>query len=182
MAPHFSILTWESPWTGEPGRLQSTGRQRVLRDLATKHHHRGCPRVRLEGCLGGFPPLGGAECRGHAQYPPFAPSSSEMAVEFYLFVSFGPEFAPTAHARCYLLLSHFFALCSSRRGVFSCTHLQHCGKGPQTCLITTTIRIPLEEMAFFLTWERHVRPIFEMKWRPRAFSRVSTGTQTSFIL
>ena len=29
------------------------------------------------------------------------------------------------------------------------------------------------------TWlsscQRHVRPIFEMKWRPRAFSRVSTG-------
>ena len=28
------------------------------------------------------------------------------------------------------------------------------------------------------TWlsscQRHVRPIFEMKWRPRAFSRVST--------
>ena len=23
--------------------------------------------------------------------------------------------------------------------------------------------------------QRHVRPIFEMKWRPRAFSRVSTG-------
>ena len=29
------------------------------------------------------------------------------------------------------------------------------------------------------TWlsscQRYVRPIFEMKWRPRAFSRVSTG-------
>ena len=29
------------------------------------------------------------------------------------------------------------------------------------------------------TWlpicQRHVRPIFEMKWRPRAFSRVSSG-------
>ena len=29
------------------------------------------------------------------------------------------------------------------------------------------------------TWlsscQRHVRPIFEMKWRPRAFSRVSAG-------
>ena len=23
--------------------------------------------------------------------------------------------------------------------------------------------------------QRHVRPIFEMKWSPRAFSRVSTG-------
>ena len=25
------------------------------------------------------------------------------------------------------------------------------------------------------SWLRNVRPIFEMKWRPRAFSRVSTG-------
>ena len=34
------------------------------------------------------------------------------------------------------------------------------------------------------TWlsscQRHVRPIFEMKWRPRAFSRESTGD--SYIL
>ena len=34
------------------------------------------------------------------------------------------------------------------------------------------------------TWlsscQRHVRPIFEIKWRPRAFSRVSTGD--SYIL
>ena len=33
--------------------------------------------------------------------------------------------------------------------------------------------------AVYSTWlsscQRHVRPIFEMKWRPRAFSRVSTG-------
>ena len=25
------------------------------------------------------------------------------------------------------------------------------------------------------SFQRHVRPFFEMKWRPRAFSRVSTG-------
>ena len=25
------------------------------------------------------------------------------------------------------------------------------------------------------TCQRHVRPLFEMKWRPRAFGRVSTG-------
>ena len=28
---------------------------------------------------------------------------------------------------------------------------------------------------WLLTCQRHVRPIFEMKWRPRAFGRVSTG-------
>ena len=29
MAIHFSILAWGIPWTEEPGRLQSTGSQRV---------------------------------------------------------------------------------------------------------------------------------------------------------
>ena len=29
MATHVSILTWRIPWTKEPGRLQSTGSQRV---------------------------------------------------------------------------------------------------------------------------------------------------------
>ena len=35
MATHSSILAWESPWTEEPGGLQSMGSQRVgtyLRD------------------------------------------------------------------------------------------------------------------------------------------------------
>ena len=27
MATHSSILAWETPWTEEPGRLQSTGSQ-----------------------------------------------------------------------------------------------------------------------------------------------------------
>ena len=29
MATHSSILAWEIPWTEEPGRLQSTGSQRI---------------------------------------------------------------------------------------------------------------------------------------------------------
>ena len=29
MATHSSILAWRIPWTGEPGRLQSMGWQRV---------------------------------------------------------------------------------------------------------------------------------------------------------
>ena len=29
MATHASILVWETPWTEEPGRLQSMGSQRV---------------------------------------------------------------------------------------------------------------------------------------------------------
>ena len=37
MATHSSILPWRIPWTEEPGRLQSTGSQRVRQDLATNH-------------------------------------------------------------------------------------------------------------------------------------------------
>ena len=32
MATHSSILAWRIPWTEEPGRLQSTGLQRVGQD------------------------------------------------------------------------------------------------------------------------------------------------------
>ena len=32
---HSSILSWRTPWTEEPGRLQSTGLQRVKQDWAT---------------------------------------------------------------------------------------------------------------------------------------------------
>ena len=35
MATHSSILAWRIPWTEEPGRLQSTGLQRVGQDWAT---------------------------------------------------------------------------------------------------------------------------------------------------
>ena len=36
MATHSGILACEIPWTEEPGGLQSTGPQRVGRDLASK--------------------------------------------------------------------------------------------------------------------------------------------------
>ena len=36
MATHSSILAWISPWTEEPGRLQSMGSQRVRHNLETK--------------------------------------------------------------------------------------------------------------------------------------------------
>ena len=32
MATHSSILAWKIPWTQKPGRLQSTGSQRVRHD------------------------------------------------------------------------------------------------------------------------------------------------------
>ena len=34
MATHSSILAWRIPWTEDPGRLQSTGLQRVRHDLS----------------------------------------------------------------------------------------------------------------------------------------------------
>ena len=37
MATHSSILPGESPWTEEPGGLQSTGLQRIGHDWSTKH-------------------------------------------------------------------------------------------------------------------------------------------------
>ena len=35
MAPHSSTLAWKTPWTEEPGRLQSMGSLRVWHDWAT---------------------------------------------------------------------------------------------------------------------------------------------------
>ena len=37
LATHCGILAWAIPWTEEPGRLQSTGLQRVRHDFATEH-------------------------------------------------------------------------------------------------------------------------------------------------
>ena len=38
MATHSSTLAWRIPWREEPGRLQSTGSQRVGHDRATSLH------------------------------------------------------------------------------------------------------------------------------------------------
>ena len=37
MATHSSIVAWKTPWTEDPGRLQSMGSQRVRKDLANSH-------------------------------------------------------------------------------------------------------------------------------------------------
>ena len=37
MATHSSILAWRIPWTEEPGRLQSTGGQKLDMTEATEH-------------------------------------------------------------------------------------------------------------------------------------------------
>ena len=36
MAAHSSILAWEVPWTGEPGKLSPWGHKRVRHNLATE--------------------------------------------------------------------------------------------------------------------------------------------------
>ena len=37
MAAHSSVLSWEIPWTEEPGGLQSIGLWRVRHNLVTEH-------------------------------------------------------------------------------------------------------------------------------------------------
>ena len=39
MATHSGMLSWKIAWTEEPGRLQSTGSQRVGHYRATEHTH-----------------------------------------------------------------------------------------------------------------------------------------------
>ena len=42
VATHSSILAWKIPWTEEPGRLQSTGSQRLGHAGATEHREQVC--------------------------------------------------------------------------------------------------------------------------------------------
>ena len=42
MATHSIILAWEISWTDEPGGLQSTGCQRVRRELVTARQQVNC--------------------------------------------------------------------------------------------------------------------------------------------
>ena len=39
MITHSSILTWKTPWTEEPGGLQSIGHKGLDMTLATEHTH-----------------------------------------------------------------------------------------------------------------------------------------------
>ena len=63
MATHSSILAWETPWTEEPGRLQSTGLHRVRHDQSSLAHMHAwvlwgevSPRERMS-CLGTVFPI-----------------------------------------------------------------------------------------------------------------------------
>ena len=39
MATYSNILVWKTPWTEEPGKLQSTGQQRVEQDQVHARAH-----------------------------------------------------------------------------------------------------------------------------------------------
>ena len=53
MATHFSILTWETPWTEEPRGLQSIGSHQVRHNWVTNTHtHTHTPRSRIAGSYG----------------------------------------------------------------------------------------------------------------------------------
>ena len=56
MASHSSSLAWKIPWTEEPGRLQSTGLQRVRHDWAHMHTHRKQHMQTLGRLRAGFAP------------------------------------------------------------------------------------------------------------------------------
>ena len=87
-----------------------------------------CPEVRPEGWLRWFAhPFGGVECSGHAQYPDFAPSSSEEAIGFLVHFCILLSIICLNCARIQLLLVHdsFAAFCCSRRCLSRC---QYCSK------------------------------------------------------
>ena len=47
MATHSSILAWRSPWTEEPGGLQSMGLGRVRHDQVTWHARRSTEQYKM---------------------------------------------------------------------------------------------------------------------------------------
>ena len=52
MATHTSSLTWETPWTEEPGRLQSTDLQRAGHDWAAEQQNTGKRRLATQQSVG----------------------------------------------------------------------------------------------------------------------------------
>ena len=69
MATHSSILAWKIPWTEKPGRLQSTGSQRVGHSWVTKQQQQQY-LLKVRGQMGGERVVW-----GHGARTPFSPSS-----------------------------------------------------------------------------------------------------------
>ena len=89
-----------------------------------------CPGVRPEVWLRwSAHPFGGVECRGHVQYPAFAPDSSEVAVGFFWSLCILSIICPnSACMQLFLIHYSFFVVCCLRRHLSRC---QHCSKGSQ---------------------------------------------------
>ena len=56
MATHSSILAWRTPWTEEPGGLQSMGSQRVR--VFCLQFHKGGVADKIRECLAGSEVVG----------------------------------------------------------------------------------------------------------------------------
>ena len=110
-----------------------------------------CPGFGREGRLRCFAhPLGGVVCRGHAQYPAFAPDTLFLLqalqkwqlgflVSLYLL---DPEFAPTVHACSYFSPILFLCILLLKERCVQVQALQHCSKGSQVpvCLTSSQSR------------------------------------------
>ena len=77
-------------------------------------------------------PLGGVMCRGHAQYPAFAPGSSKLAVGFWSLCIFCPEFISSAHAPITCSLTQFLCIYCWRRGVSRGRHCSTAAEDPRS--------------------------------------------------
>ena len=123
-----------------------------------------CPGVRPEGRLRCFAhPLGGVVCRGHVQYPAFAPGSSKVAVGFFgLFVSFGPEFAPTEHALVIFSPVQFLCILLLEERYVQVQVLQQSVQGPskgsQVPACLTTMMVCTKNVSCHLSEQRMLWP------------------------
>ena len=101
--------------------------------------------IGLEGWLRSAYPLGDAVCRGHAQYPASARSSSETAVGVFwsCCILWSLICHSCAYTQLFLSCYSFFAFCHLKRRSLRYKHCSTAAKGSQVpaCLIS---RIYLE--------------------------------------
>ena len=120
---------------------------------------RGVPRRWVEGWLGcSAHPSGDGECRGHAQYPVFAPGSSKVT-SFLVFCIFWSNIWPNYLCMRLFLVNQIFVFCCFRRGLSRCKRWSTCSKGFQVpaCLnITSQLKSVCESLS-------HVR-LFATPW------------------
>ena len=102
-----------------------------------------CPGLWPEGWLSCFAyPLGSIVCRGHAQYPAFAPdplillhTPQNGSWVFWSLWIFCPEFAPTAHAQLFLVPYGLFVFCCLR-----CIQVQALQQSPRSQPVSFPLR------------------------------------------